>query len=465
MKPSILVVDDDRSFRVLADSALVTEGFDVRTAASLNKARAEIDAAAPDVIILDRRLPDGDGIALLQELRDNGPLASLVIVVTAYGDIDSAVSALQSGAVDYLTKPIQVADLVVKIRKVLETRGLRDRLALATGAGTQPSEVLPRSRAMREVCAQLERVSESPLTPVLLAGPSGAGKQYAAELLHRLTYAGRDDAPFVDVNCAALPENLVESELFGHERGAFTDAKSTHRGLIEMASGGTLFLDEITELPEASQAKLLKFLDSMKLRRLGGQREIEVELRVIAATNREPREIVTSGGLREDLYHRLAVFRVNVPPLRERLEDIPLLAQSFVDYFSRRVKKRITGLSEDALDALRQYGFPGNVRELRNVIERGIILCSGPLLTARDIVIGEEREASTPASPRFFSVDSGADGVPPPLEAVERAYVARVLEHMGGRRMAAAQMLGISYPTFLKRLRELGFDSETDETK
>jgi two-component system, NtrC family, response regulator AtoC len=463
MKPSVLVVDDDRSFRLLADTALVSEGFEVRTAASLGKARSEIDAAAPDVIILDRRLPDGDGIALLRELRENGPLASLVIVVTAYGDIDSAVSALQAGAVDYLTKPIQIADLLVKIRKVIETRGLRDRLALATGAGTQPSEVLPKSRTMRDVHAQLERVSESPLTPVLLAGPSGSGKQYAAELLHRLTCAGKEDAPFVDVNCAALPDNLVESELFGHERGAFTDAKATHRGLIEMANGGTLFLDEITELPEGSQAKLLKFLDSMKLRRLGGQREIEVELRVIAATNRDPREIVASGGLREDLYHRLAVFRVNVPPLRERREDIPLLAQSFVDFFSRRVKKRITGLSEDALDALRQYDFPGNVRELRNVIERGIILCPGPLLTARDIVIGEDHESSPPMSPRFFSVDTAADGVPPALEAVERAYVARVLEHMRGRRMAAAQMLGISYPTFLKRLRELGIDADPDE--
>jgi two-component system response regulator AtoC len=323
--------------------------------------------------------------------------------------------------------------------------------------------VLPKSQAMRQVRAQLERVSESPLTPVLLAGPSGAGKQYAAELLHRLTYAGRDDAAFVDVNCAALPENLVESELFGHERGAFTDAKATRRGLIEMASGGTLFLDEITELPEASQAKLLKFLDSMKLRRLGGQREIEVELRVIAATNREPRDIVASGGMREDLYHRLAVFRVNVPPLRERREDIPLLAQSFVDYFSRRVKKRVTGLAEDALETLRQYDFPGNVRELRNVIERGIILCTGPLLTGRDIVIGEDRASAPQASPRFFSVDSGADGVPPALETVERTYVARILEHTGGRRMAAAQMLGISYPTFLKRLRELGIDTNPDD--
>ena len=465
MRPSILVVDDDRSFRILADTALTSEGFDVRTVASLGKARTQIDAAAPDIVILDRRLPDGDGIALLQELRENGPLAALVIVVTAYGDIDSAVSALQIGAVDYLTKPVQVADLVIKIRKVLETRGLRDRLALATGAGTQPSEVLPKSPALRNVRAQLERVSQSPLTPVLLAGPSGAGKQYAAELLHRLTCAGRDDAPFVDVNCAALPEHLVESELFGHERGAFTDARATRRGLIEMANGGTLFLDEITELPEGSQAKLLKFLDGMKLRRLGGHREIEVELRVIAATNREPRELVASGRLREDLYHRLAVFRVNVPPLRERREDIALLAQSFVDYFSSRVKKRITGLSEDALAALHQYDFPGNVRELRNVIERGIILSQGPLLTARDIVLGEERELLPPVSPRFFSVDTAPDGVPPALEAVERAYVARVLEHTGGRRMAAAQMLGISYPTFLKRLREFGFDTDSDETR
>jgi two-component system response regulator AtoC len=459
MKPTILIVDDDRSFRILTETALAGEGFQVRSAATLRKAREELDMGAPDVVVLDRRMPDGDGIALLQELSAAGPIATPVIVVTAYGDIDSAVAAIQAGAVDYLTKPINVADLVIKIHRVIETRGLQDRLTLANDAARNRPEVEPQSPALRQVHAELERLSRSPQTPVLLLGPSGAGKQFAAELLHRLTYEEAQSAPFVDVNCAALPEQLVESELFGHERGAFTDAKSTRRGLVEMAHGGTLFLDEVTELPEASQAKLLKFLDSGKFRRLGGQREIEVELRVTAATNRDIAELVAQGRFREDLYHRLAVFVVRVPPLSERKEDIPLLAKAFVEFFGRRVKKRITGISDSALAALRRYDFPGNVRELRNIIERAVILSPGPLLEESAIVLGQQRIGQQ-KPPGFFTVELTGDGAPPSLESVERQYVARVLEHMSGRRLVAAQALGVSYPTFLKRLREFGMPAD-----
>jgi two-component system response regulator AtoC len=460
VKPTILIVDDDRSFRILTETALAGEGFEVRSAATLRKAREELDGGAPDVVVLDRRMPDGDGIALLQELGAAGPVPMPVIVVTAYGDIDSAVAAMQGGAVDYLTKPINVADLVIKIHKVLENRGVRDRLALANVAHRKPTDVEPQSLALRRVHAELERLSGSPQTPVLLLGQSGAGKQFAAELLHRLTFADREAAPFVDVNCAALPEQLVESELFGHERGAFTDAKVTRRGLIEMANGGTLFLDEVTELPESAQAKLLKFLDSGRFRRLGGQREIEVELRVTVATNRDINELVANGRFREDLYHRLAVYVVRVPPLAERKEDIPLLAKSFVDFFGKRVKKRITGISDSALSALSRYDFPGNVRELRNIIERAVILAPGPILDESSIVLGTQRLGPA-RPPGFFTVDLAPDGTPPSLEAVERAYVARVLEQMSGRRLVAAQALGVSYPTFLKRLRE--FDMPADE--
>ncbi len=459
MRPTVLVVDDERIFRVLAEEALSAEGFDVRTASTLARARAELDAASPDVMILDRRLPDGDGIEMLRELRAADQTTSLVIVVTAYGDVANAVEALQAGAVDYLTKPLQVTDLVIKLRKVLETRGLRDRLALAKSSDARPPAIQPTSVASREVMSQLDRVSQSPLTPVFLVGPSGSGKQYAAELLHRMTFPTEPDgAPFVEVNCAALPAHLVESELFGHERGAFTDAKTMRRGLIEMADGGTLFLDEITELPEPSQAKLLKFLDTMRFRRLGAQREIEVSLRVVAATNRDVRKI-DSARFREDLYHRLAVFLVNIPPLAERRDDIAELAQGFVRYFAGRVKKRITGISADALRALSAYHFPGNVRELRNIIERAIILAEGPEISARDVIL-PERGGDRPQAASFFSMPLGPDGAPPPSEVVERAYVARVLEHFHGKRVIAAQALGISYPTFLKRLRELGLAHE-----
>jgi two-component system response regulator AtoC len=459
---SVLVVDDERLFLVLAEEALAAEGFQVRTASTLARARGELDRGAPDVIILDRRLPDGDGIDFLRTLRAaEGDAMPLVIVVTAYGDVSNAVEALQSGAVDYLTKPIQVTDLVVKLRKVLEARGLKDRLALARAAGVRPPHVSTSSTLSREAMARLKTVSQSPLTPVLLTGPSGAGKQYAAELLHGLTYGTGDDAPFVEVNCAALPEELVESELFGHERGAFTDAKTARRGLIEMADGGTLFLDEIAELPGGSQAKLLKFLDTMKFRRLGGQREFEVRLRVVAATNQEVEASVAAGTFRADLYHRLSVFQISIPALKDRREDIPELAAAFVRYFAARIRKRIRGLTKEAERALVAYDYPGNVRELRNIIERAVIVAAGQDVADSDVLLPAKSLGRAAASNGngFFHVPLSGDGsTPPTLEEVERQYVARVLDHMEGKRMQAAQALGVSYPTFLKRLRELGID-------
>jgi two-component system response regulator AtoC len=461
MKARVLVVDDERIFRVMAEEALGSEGFDVRAVGSLAGARRELQRSAPDLMILDRRLPDGDGLDFLKSLSAEGLTSTLVVMVTAYADVPSVVDALQAGAVDYLTKPLQVTELVVKLNKVLETRGLRDQLALARGS--TPPGTTTGSAAMGKVLGQLARVAESPLTPVLFSGPSGAGKQHAAELLHAMTFPDpTHPAPFVELNCAALPANLLESELFGHERGAFTDAKATRRGLIELANGGTLFLDEVAELPEPSQAKLLKFLDSMRFRRLGGQLEIEVSLRIVAATNQSLIERTRSGGFREDLYHRLAVFQIHIPSLAERREDLAALAHGFVVSCSRRVKKRIDGLSPEALTKLSRYAFPGNVRELRNIIERAIILTEGQWIGERDIVTSESASLGQGQDPALFSVSLDEDGAPRPLDWVERQYVARVLEHLGGRRLAAAQALGISYPTLLKRLRELGV-VDTDE--
>ena len=457
MKPSVLIVDDERVFCTLARTSLLTEGFEVRTAGTLSKGRAELERMVPDVLVVDRRLPDGDGIELLREVSDDagGPI---VLIVTAYGDVANAVDALQAGAADYLVKPIQIADLALKIRKAIEVRGLHDRLSLASRAAAGV-EIESRDPAMRAVVEVLRRVSTSPFTPVLLCGPSGVGKQCAAEALHAMTHPepGRG-VPFVDVNCAALPTQLVESELFGHERGAFTDAKSSRRGLVEMANGGTLFLDEIAELPEPSQAKLLKFLDTMRFRRLGGQRELSVSLRIVAATNQDIDALVREGRLREDLYHRLSVFLIRLPPLVTRREDIPDLADTFVRQCSAKIKKRISGLTPAALQKLRAYDFPGNVRELRNIIERAVILARTERVEPEDIVRSPRAERDAAAG-AFFSVRLGPSAVPPAVEQVERQYVLRVLEHMNGRRMAAAQLLGLSYPTFLKRLRELGIDS------
>ena len=381
-----------------------------------------------------------------------------MVIVTAHADVQNAVEALRAGAWDYLTKPVQPTDLVVKIRKVLDARGLRDRLTLAKGAAARPPLVAPQSAAMGVVVDRLRQLARSRSTPVLLSGPSGAGKQCVAEMLHEMTWRETDpEAPFVEINCAALPEQLVESELFGHERGAFTDARASRRGLVEMADGGSLFLDEVTELPLPLQAKLHKFLDSFRFRRLGGQREIEVKLRVIAATNRDIVESVRSGAFREDLYHRLAVFTLELPPLAARREDIVPLAETFVAYFASRIKTRIRGLSPEALKRLTAYHYPGNIRELRNIVERAVILAEGEEVTERDIMLPGQTIGDT-GGPPFFGVAPLPDGTPPPLDQVERLYVERVLAHFEGKRMAAAEALGISYPTFLKRLRELDLD-------
>ncbi len=455
MRAAVLVVDDERSFRVMAEEALSGEGLTVRTAANLALARRALARETPDVMILDRRLPDGDGIELLSELT-GGPVT---IMVTAYGDIDSAIQALRAGAAEYLTKPLLVADLIVKVERALERRGLNDRLALAESALVRPPIAASASPAYQAVERQLTQVSASPLTPVLITGPSGAGKQRAAELLHGLTYRGQEGAPFVELNCAALPAELVESELFGHERGAFTDAKTTRRGLAELASGGTLFLDEVTELPERAQAKLLKFLDTMTLRRVGGERPIEVSLRVVAASNQDVPQAVRAGDFRADLYHRLSVFTVAMPRLCDRRCDIIPLAESFVDFFAGRLKKRTRGLTKAAQERLLRYDFPGNVRELRNIMERAVILASGAEVGAADVLLGEAPPV-TGSQESFFSVQRLDGKPPPPLAEVENAYLQRVLAYAEGRRVEAARLLGISYPAFLRRLRELGLDTD-----
>ena len=311
---------------------------------------------------------------------------------------------------------------------------------------------------MTRLREELERLRLSPCTPALLVGPPGAGKQHLAELLHRSSYRGVAAAPLVTVDCAALSREFLDSELFGHERGAFADATIARRGLIEQAHGGSLLLHEVTALPLAAQTLMFKFLDGMRLRRLGSERDLVLSLRVIATASREPRELVKAGQLHEELYRRLAVFRLDVPALCARRDEIFGLSQRFVEHFGAIMNKSVSGLSDDAQRLLGAYAFPGNVRELRGIIERAVAAAQGPLLSAKDLELGEGTWRAAPPLTRFFQVDTAGDGVPPSLDAVEQAYVRRVLEHTGGKRMAAAHLLGISYPTFLKRLRELDLD-------
>jgi DNA-binding NtrC family response regulator len=444
MSISILLVDDDRSFGAMAATALRREGFAVTLARSLHEARQEATREAPGLVILDRRLPDGDGMAYLPELRAGLPGVP-VVIVTANNEIASAVDAMRAGASDYLVKPVELTDLVMKARQALGTVRLRDRLQQAEQELSGRWRIAPwKSEHFGRVIAMLERIAGSPRSPVLFLGETGSGKEVLARHLHALTFG--EDAPFVHVNCAALPATTIESELFGYERGAFTDARAARRGLAEVASGGTLFLDEVGELPLDLQPKILTFLDSGRFRKLGGVAEQSSTARVVAATNRDLPKQIASGAFREDLWFRLSVFRIDVPPLRQRPADVVPLAQSILADLAAELGRREARLGPRALERLAGYPFPGNVRELRSVLERALVLATGPELDL------EVLASASPGAP--VAVEGGFHIAGPPVEMdeLERRYARHVLEQMGGRRMEAAKALGISYPTFLKRI-------------
>ena len=447
MSRSILLVDDDRGFSSLAQAALAREGHPVVLARSLHEAREAVERAAPELVVLDRRLPDGDGLDYLPELKAQLP-STPVVMVTAHGDIQSAVDAIRAGAADYVAKPVDLTDLVMRAQRAMGEQNLRERLSrVEAELSGRRRLVPPRSPAMRQVLEMLERIATSPRSPVFLLGPTGAGKEILARHVHAMGVG--EDAPFVHVNCAALPESTVESELFGHEKGAFTDAKQARRGLVEVASGGTLFLDEVGELPLPLQAKLLTFLDSGRFRRVGSSSEESSSARVVAATNRNLELEIREGRFREDLWFRLSVFAIHVPPLRDRPEDVIPLAEQLLSELGQELGRKGFRLGEQGRARLQNYPFPGNVRELRNVLERALVLEAGPELTLSLLqTMREPIEGPAPAGSFVVTGD------PRPLEEIEKRYVRHVLGQLGGRRVEAARVLGLSYPTFLKRLED-----------
>jgi DNA-binding NtrC family response regulator len=454
----ILVIDDERTFRVVAQEALTTAGYEVSVAPTGTAGLKLWNSLGPEVVILDRSLPDMDGLDILRQQRsgkERGLRDCHVIMVTAYADVASAVEALKLGAYDYLTKPLQLADLINSVQNALEALRLRGQIdAVQTREAASVKELQPgESAAMRRVLELVEKVAQSPATTVLLTGESGTGKQLIAELLHAGTPRGGKAAPFVELNCAAMPEALLESELFGHERGAFTDAKEAKRGLIELADEGTLFLDEVAELPAATQAKLLKVLDSMTFRRVGGTRDRRVNLRIVAATNRNLEADVQEGRFRLDLFHRLAVFRIDVPPLRERREDILPLARYFLQGLNRRLGRALSGFTPEALAALQRYEFPGNVRELKNIVERAVVLETGREVQIGSLLLGARPRASSEHPLETFFAEGTT---PPTLEQLERLYMGRVMAFAGGNRTQMARVLGVSYPTVQKKIRDYG---------
>jgi DNA-binding NtrC family response regulator len=455
----ILIVDDDRVQRWPVREQLRRWGYEVVEADNGATALDLFRTEAPDVVLMDLRLGTESGLDVLKQIRALDPNAA-VMMVTAHGDVDDAVSGFRLGLTDFFRKPIDFTALRVALRYRLETERLREVATRAREADVARRPIVGRSPALLEALTVMRKVAASNATAVLLEGESGTGKDLMAKAIHEAS--ARRDESFVHVNCAALPETLLESELFGHEKGAFTDARATKKGMFELASGGTLYLDEIGELKLPLQSKLLHVLEDLSFRRLGGVSDITVDTRIIAASNRNLEQAVKEGLFRSDLYYRLRVVRILLPPLRERPEDIPLLVEHLVRQLGVRLGRQMTGIAPDAMALLTRYHWPGNVRELRNALERALILEDGDVLTTRYLSEGREPgppPAASPAGDPFELPVGGAS-----LERVEASLVRQAMAQAGGNQTKAAKLLDISRDTLRYKLKKHGLvDRDPDD--
>ncbi|GJL55482.1 MAG: acetoacetate metabolism regulatory protein AtoC [Nitrospirales bacterium] len=444
----VLIVDDDPDMRNVLRDILFDQSYHVEIAQDGQEALQRLDSEPYSIILTDLRMKGMDGLELLQHVTKKHPECNL-IMMTAFGTVETAVEAMRQGAFDYLTKPIKTEELLVTVDKAMREALLRrevEQLRLQVRREFSFDQILGKSKPMREVFDLIRRVADSQ-TNILITGESGTGKELVAKAIH--FNSRRRSAPFIPVNCAAIPEQLLESELFGHVKGAFTDAKSDKRGLFEEAQGGTLFLDEISELPMMLQAKLLRAVQEREIRRVGATRSIPIDVRIIAATNVKLAEEVKEKKFREDLYYRLNVIEIRLPSLRDRKEDIPLLVHGLLHKSLAAQHKSVTEVMQPALARLLDYQWPGNVRELENVIERAATLCQGNIITLEDLppIIREVRGEGQ-------LVEDAVDRLLP-LEELEQAYIRRILEKMGGNKYQAAQVLGIDRKTLYRKLSEM----------
>lgn len=461
----ILVVDDDEAIRWTLREALQTWGFTPVEAGTVAEAVKHFKAELPAAVLLDIDLPDGSGLDVLREIKHDHPEA-IVIMITGNAQVDNTISALRGGAYDFIVKPINLEELRVTIRNAIETRQLRKEVAQVRNERAREfsfSQIVGESPAMKKMLGLAAKVAESEVASVLLQGESGTGKDLVAKAIHYCSQ--RADGPFVAINCAALPATLIESELFGYEKGAFTDAKARKEGLFEQAHGGTLLLDEIGELELSLQAKLLRVLEEGAFRRVGGLKDIPLDVRVLAASNRDLKAASEAGRFRLDLYYRLSIIQIDIPPLRERGDDVLLLSQHYIDTLGSKLRRRkITGLSPEAIAVFRKYDWPGNVRELRNVIERALILeeaeqitteyLPGSLLMSRPLQ--QPSSGTDDGSPKFVLPPEGIS-----LDEAELSFVRQAIHRSGGNQTRAAELLGISRDQLryrLKKLEDAGID-------
>ncbi|MDA8089079.1 MAG: sigma-54 dependent transcriptional regulator [Nitrospiraceae bacterium] len=437
----VLAVDDEEPFRRLLKRELARKGFYVEAAGDGSEALSLLKEKTFDVILLDIVMPGMDGVSLMEKMKGD-PAAPVIIVLTGKATVETAVAAMKNGAYDYLTKPYKLDELVVIINRAYDYGRLSVKSKLLEQELVRKessSQFICRSRQLADVVSLIKKVAPTD-SPVLIQGESGTGKELAANILWRSSR--RSGLPFIALNCATLSENLIESEIFGHEKGAFTNAYQTKHGIVEVADTGTLFLDEIGEMPVKLQAKLLRFLDSGEFRRVGGNKNLNVDVRVLAATNRDMRGLIKEGLFREDLYYRLNVFSIIIPPLRERPADIEELARHFVLKYARKFSKQVEGIEAPALNLLMEYRWPGNVRELENIMERAVILSdTGPIV--RDAVLIPE----TPPAEGGGQLS---------LEEMEKDYILRVLKAAGGNQSRASQILGIDRKTLYLKLKKYG---------
>ena len=447
MTPCILIVEDEEKLRRIIELHLTSEGYEVHKAASAEEALPRMDRA--DLILSDLRLPGMDGLAMLGLIRRQN-LHAPVIIMTAYGTVENAVEAMKSGAADFLLKPFSLDHLSAVVRKAMEVRHLRDenrKLREELGRRYTFDNIVGRSSPMQEIFATVMRVAPTRAT-VLLAGESGVGKDLIARAIH--FHSPRRDRPLVKINCTALPENLMESELFGYEKGAFTGANVSKPGKFEQADTGTVFLDEIGDVPPSVQVKLLRVLQEREFERLGSNKTRHIDVRVIAATNQDLRAALEQGTFREDLYYRLNVVPIEIPPLRERKQDIPFLAEHCVEKLAGDTGSRVESITQAAIERLMTYHWPGNVRELENVIERSLVMCSGSQLDASDIKLDVPRARAASGE---LSLPEGMS-----LDQYEQELIRQALKKADGNKSQAARLLGLTRNALRYRLTQMGIE-------